>query len=128
MWWRRTLLSREPRSARSLTRTTAPGAAATRYLSVSDGRIFVSALLGLVGIPIECLCWFAVNRMILPYSETEEQLGGAVMPDETETTAEEEFELEGDVVYEPESDYDPAENLTPTVYGPPAMGTTSDNG
>lgn len=41
----------------------------TRYLSVSDGRIFASALLGLVGIPIECLCWFAVNRMIRPYSE-----------------------------------------------------------
>ena len=41
----------------------------TRYLSVSDGRIFASALLGLVGIPIECLCWFAVYRMICPYSE-----------------------------------------------------------
>ncbi len=41
----------------------------TRYLTVSDGRIFASALLGLVGIPIECLCWFAVYRMIQPYSE-----------------------------------------------------------
>ena len=40
----------------------------TRYLSVSDGRIVASALLGLVGIPIECLCWFAVYRMIKPYS------------------------------------------------------------
>lgn len=40
----------------------------TRYLSVSDGRIVASALLGLVGIPIECLCWFAVYRMIEPYS------------------------------------------------------------
>ena len=40
----------------------------TRYLSVSDGRIFASALLGLIGIPIECLCWFAVYRMICPYS------------------------------------------------------------
>ena len=28
----------------------------TRYLSVSDGRIYASALLGLIGIPIECLC------------------------------------------------------------------------
>ena len=41
----------------------------TRYLSVPDGRIFASALLGLVGIPVECLCWFAVYRMIRPYSE-----------------------------------------------------------
>ena len=43
----------------------------TRYLSVSDGRIFASALLGLIGIPIECLCWFAIYRMIKPYSEKE---------------------------------------------------------
>lgn len=35
----------------------------TRYLSVSDGRIFASALLGLIGIPIECLCWFAIYRI-----------------------------------------------------------------
>ena len=41
----------------------------TRYLTVSDGRIYASALLGLVGIPIECLCWFAIYRMIQPYSE-----------------------------------------------------------
>ena len=41
----------------------------TRYLSVSDGRIFTSALLGLIGIPLECLCWFAIYRMIRPYSE-----------------------------------------------------------
>ena len=41
----------------------------TRYLSVPDGRIFASALLGLIGIPIECLCWFAVYRIIKPYSE-----------------------------------------------------------
>lgn len=40
-----------------------------RYLSVSDGRIIASALLGLIGIPIECLCWIAVWRMIRPYSE-----------------------------------------------------------
>ncbi|MBQ3286552.1 MAG: hypothetical protein IJH45_01215 [Firmicutes bacterium] len=43
----------------------------TRYLSVSDGRIIASALLGLVFIPVECLCWFAVWRMIRPYSEKE---------------------------------------------------------
>ncbi len=41
----------------------------TRYLSVSDGRIIASALLGLIGIPIECLCWFAIYRMMKPYSE-----------------------------------------------------------
>ncbi len=41
----------------------------TRYLSVSDGRIIASALLGLIGIPVECLCWFAIYRMIQPYSE-----------------------------------------------------------
>lgn len=41
----------------------------TRYLSVSDGRIFASALLGLIGIPMECMCWSAVWRMIRPYSE-----------------------------------------------------------
>ena len=40
----------------------------TRYLSVSDGRIFASALLGLIGIPIESLCWFAIYRLIRPYS------------------------------------------------------------
>jgi len=41
----------------------------TRYLSVPDGRIFASALLGLIGIPVECLCWFSVYRMIRPCSE-----------------------------------------------------------
>ncbi len=41
----------------------------TRYLSIPDGRIFASALLGLIGIPLECLCWFAVYRMIRPYSD-----------------------------------------------------------
>ena len=41
----------------------------TRYLSVSDGRIFASALLGLIFIPVECLCWFAIYRLIRPYSE-----------------------------------------------------------
>ena len=40
-----------------------------RYLSVSEGRIIASAILGLIGIPVECLCWFAVYRMIQPYSE-----------------------------------------------------------
>ena len=43
----------------------------TRYLAVPDGRIFASAILGLIGIPVECLCWFAVYRMIQPYSAKE---------------------------------------------------------
>lgn len=40
-----------------------------RYLSVSDGRIFGSAVLGLIGIPLECLCYFAVYRLIAQKSE-----------------------------------------------------------
>ena len=38
------------------------------YLNLSDGRIFWSALLGLMGIPLEALCCFAVYWMIVPYS------------------------------------------------------------
>ena len=33
-------------------------------LHLSDGRIFWSALLGLMGIPLEALCCFAVYRLI----------------------------------------------------------------
>ncbi|MBQ6119297.1 MAG: hypothetical protein IJK98_08700 [Clostridia bacterium] len=68
----------------------------------------------------------------VPYSETE--LAGAVMPEETSDPSEtpsdggEEIVLEGDVLYEPDGAYDPAENLTPTVYGPPLTETASDNG
>ena len=40
-----------------------------RFLLVSDGRIIASAILGLIAIPLECLCWFAVYRMIKPFSE-----------------------------------------------------------
>lgn len=40
-----------------------------RYLNVSDGRIFWSAVLGLIGIPLECLCYFAVYRLIAHKSE-----------------------------------------------------------
>ena len=52
----------------------------TRYLSVSDGRIIAAALLGLIGIPIECLSWFAIYRLIKPYSEKEAHLfrGGII--------------------------------------------------
>lgn len=39
------------------------------YLSVSDPRIFWSALLGLIGIPLETLCWFGIYRLIVPYSK-----------------------------------------------------------
>ena len=38
------------------------------YLNLSDGRIFWSALLGLIGIPLEALCYFAVHRLIAPSS------------------------------------------------------------
>lgn len=41
-----------------------------RYLTVSDGRIFWSAILGLIGIPLECLCYFAIYRLIVQKSET----------------------------------------------------------
>ena len=34
------------------------------YLSISDSRIFWSALLGLIGIPLEGLCYFAIYRLI----------------------------------------------------------------
>lgn len=40
-----------------------------RYLSVSDGRIFWSAILGLIGIPLECLCYFSIYRLIASKSE-----------------------------------------------------------
>ena len=36
----------------------------TKYLMVSDARIFWSALLGLVGIPIEVLSYFGVYRLM----------------------------------------------------------------
>ena len=38
------------------------------YLSVSDSRIFWSALLGMIGIPLEALCYFSIYRLITPYS------------------------------------------------------------
>ena len=39
------------------------------YLDLPDSRIFWSAFLGLIGIPLETLCYFAVYRLIKPYSE-----------------------------------------------------------
>lgn len=36
----------------------------SRYMSVPDWRIFWSALLGLIGIPLECLCYFGVYRLM----------------------------------------------------------------
>ena len=41
----------------------------SRYLTVSDVRIFWSAMLGLVGIPLECLSYFGVYRLIAAKSE-----------------------------------------------------------
>ena len=40
-----------------------------RYLTVPDGRIFWSAILGMIGIPLECLCYFAIYRLIAHKSE-----------------------------------------------------------
>lgn len=36
----------------------------SRYMSVSDRRIFWSATLGLIGIPSECLCYFGIYRLM----------------------------------------------------------------
>ena len=36
----------------------------SRYLSVSDSRIFWSALLGLIGIPVETMSYFGIYRLI----------------------------------------------------------------
>jgi len=41
----------------------------SRYLTVSDGRILASSLLGLIGIPVECLCYFGIYRLIACRSE-----------------------------------------------------------
>ncbi|MCM1525580.1 MAG: hypothetical protein NC120_14130 [Ruminococcus sp.] len=35
-----------------------------RYLDVSDIRIFLSAVIGVIGIPAECLCYFSIYRLI----------------------------------------------------------------
>ncbi len=39
------------------------------YRDLSDARIFWSALLGMIGIPLEALSYFAIYRLIAPYSE-----------------------------------------------------------
>ena len=41
----------------------------SRYLTVSNGRIIWSAILGLIGIPIECLSYFGIYRLIASKSE-----------------------------------------------------------
>lgn len=40
-----------------------------RYLTVSDTRLLLAALLGMIGIPIECLCYFGIYRLIAAKSE-----------------------------------------------------------
>lgn len=35
------------------------------YLTLSDGRIFWSAMLGLIGIPLEGLCYFGIYRLMV---------------------------------------------------------------
>ena len=39
------------------------------YLQLSDIRIFWSAMLGFIGIPLEGLCYFGIYRLIAPYSQ-----------------------------------------------------------
>lgn len=39
------------------------------YLQLSDTRIFWSAMLGFIGIPLEGLCYFGIYRLIAPYSQ-----------------------------------------------------------
>lgn len=41
----------------------------SRYLTVSDARIVWSAVLGLIGIPLECLSYFGIYRCIAVKSE-----------------------------------------------------------
>lgn len=41
----------------------------SRYLTVSDERIVRSAILGLIGIPVECLCYFGIYRLIVNSNE-----------------------------------------------------------
>lgn len=40
-----------------------------RYLTVSDARLLWAAILGMTGIPMECLCYFGIYRLIAPKSE-----------------------------------------------------------
>ena len=44
------------------------------YRDLSDGRIFWSAFLGFIGIPLEALSYFAIYRLIAPYSERQAHL------------------------------------------------------
>jgi len=41
----------------------------SKYLTLSDSRIFWAGFLGLIGIPIEGLCYFSIYRLIAPYSD-----------------------------------------------------------
>ena len=36
----------------------------SKYIGVSDIRIFWSALLGTIGIPLECMSWFGIYRLM----------------------------------------------------------------
>lgn len=42
----------------------------SRYLTVSDLRVALSAFLGLIGIPLESLCYFSIYRLIVSKSES----------------------------------------------------------
>ncbi|MCC8102415.1 MAG: hypothetical protein LIP11_09235 [Clostridiales bacterium] len=41
----------------------------SRYIARSDTVLFWSSLLGVIGIPLECLCWFGIYRLIASRSQ-----------------------------------------------------------
>ncbi len=41
----------------------------SQYLTVSDGRMFWSSLLGLIGVPIACVGHFGIYKLLKPYSQ-----------------------------------------------------------
>ena len=93
-------------------------------------KVTVSALaLGLVSSLTGCAPTSHIPEGDVPYSATEQQLGGAADPanslttdaatDAGSTTEEEFFPLEGDVTCVPETEYAPEDNANAPVYGPP---------
>lgn len=41
----------------------------SQYLTVSDGRMFWSSFLGLIGVPIACVGHFGIYKLLKPYSQ-----------------------------------------------------------
>lgn len=42
---------------------------ASQYLTISDGRMFWSSLLGLIGVPIACVGHYGIYKFLKPYSQ-----------------------------------------------------------